>query len=294
MVSAEPTARDIIAEHGTYFGNVNKRQFSGNVLGYVTPWNSQGYNIANIFTPKFTHISPVWLQVKKKGSLSYKIIGKHNVDSKWMNGLKKNNINVKITPRILFEDWSISDFINLFSSENEQSELIATLIKACKNNKFDGLVLELWLQSGGRIDSQILVNFVILVAQKFKENSLEIILVIPPSRGYKNEIFTEEHFSQLSDFVSSFSLMTYDYSNPQRPGPNSPLQWVKKCVEFLVPDSKNPKRSKILLGLNFYGNDYTVSGGGPIVGHDFIKLLNDYKGKLKFDNVSKENFFEVK
>jgi chitinase domain-containing protein 1 len=32
-----------------------------------------------------------------------------------------------------------------------------------------------------------------------------------------------------------------------------------------------------MMGLNFYGNDYILPrGGGPIVGHDFIKVLLSY------------------
>lgn len=51
-----------------------------------------------------------------------------------------------------------------------------------------------------------------------------------------------------------------------RPGPNSPISWIKACVEHLVPDPLSPNRRKILLGLNFYGNDYRFGGGGPIIG----------------------------
>jgi len=52
-----------------------------------------------------------------------------------------------------------------------------------------------------------------------------------------------------------------------RPGPNSPVEWIKQCVEVLVPEKSSSKRKKILLGLNFYGNDYNADGGGgPIVG----------------------------
>ena len=51
-----------------------------------------------------------------------------------------------------------------------------------------------------------------------------------------------------------------------RPGPNSPLDWVKSCVEYLVPNEASPNRRKILLGLNFYGNDFIFGAGGPIVG----------------------------
>ena len=46
-----------------------------------------------------------------------------------------------------------------------------------------------------------------------------------------------------------------------RPGPNAPIQWVKDCVLTLSPE-KGKQRSKILLGLNFYGQDFAPMGGG--------------------------------
>jgi len=50
------------------------------------------------------------------------------------------------------------------------------------------------------------------------------------------------------------------------PGPNSPIDWMKSCVETLEPDPLSPTRKKILLGLNFYGNDFVLGSGGPIIG----------------------------
>lgn len=40
---------------------------------------------------------------------------------------------------------------------------------------------------------------------------------------------------------------------------------MKQCVEAIDPKATN--RKKILLGLNFYGNEYHAGGGGPILGH---------------------------
>ena len=47
-------------------------------------------------------------------------------------------------------------------------------------------------------------------------------------------------------------------------GPNSPIDWVRKCIETIDPDSY--ARNKILLGLNFYGFDYVADGGNHILG----------------------------
>ena len=94
--------------------------------------------------------------------------------------------------------------------------------------------------------------------------------------------------------MSAFSLMTYDYSSIQRPGPNSPLEWARECVEKLVPDDDDPRRAQILMGINFYGNNFTPEGGGPIIGSQYLKLLESFKGKIQWDDRSKEHFFESK
>lgn len=43
-------------------------------------WNSHGYDIAKIFGGKFTHISPVWLQLKRRGREMFEVTGLHDVD----------------------------------------------------------------------------------------------------------------------------------------------------------------------------------------------------------------------
>ena len=44
--------------------------FSGAVLGYVTPWNNLGYDVAKTKHPggaKLSHVAPVWLQILPRG-----------------------------------------------------------------------------------------------------------------------------------------------------------------------------------------------------------------------------------
>lgn len=49
-----------------------------------------------------------------------------------------------------------------------------------------------------------------------------------------------------------------------RPGPSSPLPWVRDCVLQLAPNAQ--WRQKILLGLNLYGLDFASQGTEPILG----------------------------
>jgi len=49
----------------------------------------------------------------------------------------------------------------LLSDANERTKMNNMLIKTCKENGFDGLILEVWSQLAGRIDEQILYTLVL-------------------------------------------------------------------------------------------------------------------------------------
>lgn len=146
---------------------------------------------------------------------------------------------------------------------------------------------------------------------------METVLVIPPVRKEMYDLFAKQHFDALYPVISWFSLMTYDFSSIQRPGKNdtflthqispkycslltganAPLYWMRNAVEHICPDSStnlSVKRSKILLGLNLYGNDFTPDGGSAIIGHEYLNFLKYVKGRLSLDEANSENFFEVK
>ena len=93
LVTSTPKWKDIASNHNLYSSsNQHTRNMMAGamVLGYVTPvrfvcmyvhspfwvclmfcvvyiqWNSHGYDVAKIFAGKFTHISPVWLQLLRR------------------------------------------------------------------------------------------------------------------------------------------------------------------------------------------------------------------------------------
>lgn len=120
-------------------------------------------------------------------------------------------------PRVLFDTWTAEDYKAVLTNSDELKAMTKTLVEACKKHNFDGFVFEVWSQIAGAIQSEILVKFIQSMSGVFRENNLEFILVIPPKRG-EHELFTSKDFDGLYDHVTAFSLMTYDYSNPQMPG----------------------------------------------------------------------------
>ncbi|TPX41346.1 hypothetical protein SeLEV6574_g06138 [Synchytrium endobioticum] len=61
----------------------NVKIFSNVALGYVTPWNKKGYDIAEKYRHKFDYISPIWYYIKPISPnipMTYKLEGAHDVD----------------------------------------------------------------------------------------------------------------------------------------------------------------------------------------------------------------------
>ncbi|XP_003382825.2 PREDICTED: chitinase domain-containing protein 1-like [Amphimedon queenslandica] len=295
LVSANVKYADIIKNHKLYSTNsASKRQLPETMmsLGYVTPWNNHGYDTAKWFANKFTHISPVWLQIKPARQM-FEMTGIHDIDQGWIeevrNGGKEGGGGVKIVPRLLFEGWTMNDYQELFSSESKRLKLAVFITEQIANYRFDGAVLEIWSQLGGHYKSE-LSDVIKRISKQFHKFNLQLILVIPSTKE-GSALFGPKDYQRLLNDVDGFSLMTYDYSTPQSPGPVAPLHWVEDCIKELTGSSK---RNKLLVGINFYGYDFGPSGMDAVVGNRYVELLSNYKPKIEWDDHCSEHYFNYK
>lgn len=291
LVVSDPHWKDIVKEERRYYAHI-KKTFDGHVLGYVTPWNSHGYDVAKLFGPKLTSVAPVWLQLRRRGPETFDVTGLHDHDPGWVKAVRKSNKKVKIVPRLLWDGWSYEDYMSVLGSEDEIEELASELLDVAKTEGFDGFTLELWSQLGGNKRKE-LVHLIKHICETLNSKKLECVLVIPPSVTSAGQpgMFSREEFEDLAPVVDWFSLMTYDYS-VSGPGPSSPLPWVRDCVLQLSPAAR--WRHKILLGINLYGQDFTTSAAEPTLGDRFIELLRENRPKILWDEYSAEHYFSYK
>uniref|UniRef100_A0A8C4R3I0 Chitinase domain-containing protein 1 n=1 Tax=Eptatretus burgeri TaxID=7764 RepID=A0A8C4R3I0_EPTBU len=234
-------------------------------------WNNHGYDVAKVFAAKFSYISPVWLQVQRTGHETYQITGRHDIDQ----GMRQYRLHIKTFFTVLFDSWTYADYNAVFDSKVERRNLAKAFRQLAKVEHFSGFVMELWSQLGGQKRR--------LVVQYSKTSV---------STPFTAGMFSQQEFDKLASLVDGFSLMTYDYSNPARPGPNAPLQWVRSCVLSLDP--QGIWREKILLGLNMYGMLYSPASGEPLLASRYVEILNEHKPKITWDEESAEHFFEFK
>lgn len=323
LVKPDVTAAEIL-EHGhQYWQQTGARHFShGYTLGYVTPWNSHGYDVAKKFALKFTHISPVWFQVKlktippkdgkAKGTIKVTIEGGHDVDAQWVEQVKEagsnhqQKIRVAIVPRFIVEPESPDLYVKLASREGLQQVVINKIREAIDQYQLDGMVLEMtdaWavvMQQSTAAMRNELNAFIMRLGASLHSASpspKQLIVVVRPFFP-GSPYFQHFDFARLHKYVDAFSLMTYDHPN-DGPGPNAPIKWQRESVIALIgkEDEHNlALQKKIMMGQPFYGYRYAPGvAPKPIVGHEVIKAVEgDPTATVVFDDQAEEHVITVK
>ncbi|KMZ56455.1 Chitinase, family GH18 [Zostera marina] len=306
FVKTKISPQEILSEHSRDSINTTKRSFVNHVLAYVTPWNSLGYEMAEKFASKFTHVSPVWYDLKSEGK-KLVLEGRHNADSGWISKIRANGGSL-VLPRVVLEVFSPEFLLK----KQLRSNMIKVIVNECKDMGYDGIVLESWSRwtaydvlSDTTMRNKALqfINQLgkALHSEKNTARRLNLIYVIPApsSQDLKDHDFGPDDLQKLGDVVDGFSLMTYDFSSSLSPGPNAPLIWIRSCLQILLGNNDNYDAnlaSKIFLGINFYGNDFVISEGstnrgGTILGRDYISLLEKHQPTFQWEKKSSEHFF---
>lgn len=146
--SPDLSAESILQDHHECRANIRTRASTAPVLAYVTPWNSKGYEVAERLNAKFTHVSPVWLQLRwDAAATAFSVTGQHDIDTGWMARVAQPNVkgtlSVKIVPRVIFE----LDQAGLRELLLKPNAAVKLLFNVCKKFGFDGLVETLTFKS---------------------------------------------------------------------------------------------------------------------------------------------------
>ncbi|XP_047324093.1 chitinase domain-containing protein 1 [Impatiens glandulifera] len=309
LVKTDISYEEVLNGNSKVLEDVTRRGFNYPVLAYVTPWNAEGYEVAKRFNSKFTHLSPVWYDLKRDTKLVLE--GRHNVDKDWISQVRERG-NVKVLPRVVLE----APPGQVLKKKKQRNNVIDLIVTECKEMDYDGIVLEswsIWAAYGVLHDPELrnlAIQFVEQLGQALhsvergdNKQHMELIYVIRPPYSEKLEKhdFGPEDIKRLSNAVDGFSLMTYDFSSPQNPGPNAPLNWIHSTMQLLLEGTKGGSQSvahKIFVGINFYGNDFELpegvggtGGGGPIIGSSYLSVLEKHKPPFRWEENSKEHYF---
>ncbi|CAG9313765.1 unnamed protein product [Blepharisma stoltei] len=319
--SSEVSVENILSQHNICTEPF-KKKFSGEVLAFLTPWNSKGYDYALKYSAKIDYISPCWYQLNVYTvygyKLEYDLLGEGN-----KTFIEASKDLFKILPRIILENTNTDDYKKLLESDEDQVNLSEKIKNFIISKGFAGVMLEMWTQGNGILrnadQKEYLRSFQVRLIQKIcrtmKANNLMCMITVPAPRPNYRVEFSMGEFLKLSKFVDRFALVSYDYSQIS-PGPNSPENWIKSCYKELVDqidlsdydeeaaESMHLKYMKqLMLGVPFYGyefspldkpNQYTRHSTRAITGNDFLQLLEKNKMRVEWESAHNEHKFSYK
>lgn len=284
------------------FHNRNDDNIPGNVqeltvLGFVTPWNAGGKDVAILQASRghLDDVSPVTWQMLPSG-----LTGGQDFEDSFYTELSK--AGSRIYPRILFEAqaWATDDFRKL---SEDPTPMVERIIQMCSKGGFEGVVLEIWqsLMGLGAFRGKgkhIFINLVVALGEGIRKDAgLRTVLVLPPYSNPEMGGGVEPmDIERLQIAFNFFVVMTYDFSTPgSRPGPMAPISWVKAVGTYMAKDCGLGR--KVLIGLNFYGLDFMERSQGQapndrhIVGHEYISLLREHRPAIVWlDDVGEHAF----
>lgn len=274
---------EVLEFHNRNDDNIPRKDQELTVLGFVTPWNAGGKDVAILQASRdhLDDVSPVTWQMHPSG-----LDGGQDFEDSFYAELSK--AGARIYPRILFEApaWTIQDFRKL---SEDPTPMVERIIHMCSKGGFEGVVLEIWqtLMGLGALrgkEKHTFISLVVALGEGIRKDAgLRTVLVLPPySNPERGGGIEPADIEQLQIAFNFFVVMTYDFSTPgSRPGPMAPISWVKAVATYLVKDCGLGR--KVLIGLNFYGLDFMQRSQGQapndrhIVGHEYISLLREHR-----------------
>nr|AMT75074.1 chitinase Cht10 [Locusta migratoria] len=227
-----------------------------------------------------------------------------------------------VTVMIGLGGWTDSagdKYSRLVSEGSARRRFVSKTVEFLQRHRFGGLHLDwdyprCWQSNCGRGPTSDKPNFTKLVQelrQAFKKQSPPLALAISIS-GYHEVIDQAYDLAELGRNTDFMSVMTYDYHGSwekstghvsplyHRSGDIFPMYNTNDTMEYLV--SKGAPRDKLLVGIPFYGQSYTLENpsnhdiGSPATGPGLAGEFTMQPGMLAYYEICdrvRNNFWKI-
>lgn len=255
LLSSNLLSSSVVLDQHHFYAADAERSFSKDVLGYVTPWNAKGYEVALLMKSRgqLDIVVPVWFRlVRDAKSGEVQVDGVQDMNKKWLKEMQEPDCSVEDHNAQVCQrrKVTVAPRVKVEADLRSQEDIVtaARLLHYLQDkHSLDGFTLEVNLN---------LMELVVQLTLVLKETyGMFVVLVLPPvevpdapaEAGAK----MRAALAAMTRYADRVSLMSYD-ANQGKEGPNAPLPWVKKIVSSLVAQDAALRR-KLLLGLPFYG-----------------------------------------
>lgn len=180
--------------------------------------------------------------------------------SSFINTLKKKQVSTSITIKM----FSNSHMAALLSSSDAQKKLISNIMYMVGSKNLDGVNID--FEYVGNVSSPMQGEFTNFITNLHSELTKEFPTATLSIDTYASSGISSDLFDlpTLARVVDEFIIMGYDFHTPYtQPGPVAPLTGEKSIVSYLANYLQRVPADKIVLGVPYYGYDWTTDNLSP-------------------------------
>jgi len=222
-------------------------------------------------------ISPSYFDIHADGSLQIS----NQFSKTFINEMK--NRGVSITP-FLSNHWDREVGRAALANRDLLTTQIANVIK---EYDLDGVNVD--IENVTEVDREAYTDLVRLLREKLPKDKKVSVAVAANPNGWTKGWHGSYDYKQLAKYSDYLMIMAYDesyYGGPS--GPVASIGWVERSVLYAL--NQGVPKDKIVLGMPFFGrywNDRESIGGQGLSRREAEVLVNDYNGKVYFDESTK-------
>lgn len=162
--------------------------------------------------------------------------------------------NLKVLP-VIQSTWDTPVTADtVLASPTARAKLIGQIVTRINSVNADGVVIDFEFMSNKT--GPHLTQFMKELYAKLHPLNKLVVQAVMARTGSENWL-EEFDYPALAQHVDYLNIMTYDYSHGS-PGPIAPLDWIHRVLQYTR--GQGVDMSKVLLGIPYYGMDWTATG----------------------------------
>jgi len=265
-----------------YFSNVKLNSYEVKFLGWLIENDEASLSSFKNNLKSITWISPTSSYITKGGVF----VGR--VSNSVLELARANN--VLVVPLVANEGFSKDIAHEFLTNLKVRDEVLSNLTSFVVNGNYDGINID--FEGVDPSDREALTEFMRLLSIKLHEHSKIVSIDVPAKTYDSKEGWSGAYdYKALGNYCDYVVLMVYDYHwSGSSPGPISPLDWLRGVLSYTT--SVMPKE-KIVVGIPFYGYDWSGGRGSGVTFSEAINLAMSTNAKVYFDDNSGEYYFKA-
>lgn len=233
--------------------------YSQRVVGYYPQWVQGNLNPSEIDYSVITHVNHAFAWPDEEGNiLHYDDMISQSITSV----VHDHGAKILLSLGGWGNSWGFAPSVE---SEEARSIFIDNIISICENNNYDGIDID-WEHPDGFTQKNNLSDFIAELRQGFDDLYPEwLISMAVPVSNWSGQHYD---FNSLIQNVSYFNAMTYDFHGswtdhaghnaPLYPSPANDPDGAVSTGFYYLSNTRGIPRSKINIGLAFYGKQYNA------------------------------------